>query len=487
MKKTLFFTATVLLAICALLLSACSPSTDGNTPGTTNQPTRPTRPDEEETFFSDRASVSDDLPDNNFDGREFRVLARDEERFKEEIGVVLEQNEEVLSKAIFTRNKEIEDRFGINFVATHVAEPYNDIKKTVKAGLDAYDLVVDHARYLATTAPDGIFIPVDELEYVNTDKPWYMKNATDNISVKGVSYFLAGDYCLSLYQMTYCMYFNKDMLAKHPEVEDLYTVVQEGRWTLDYLNNLVKNFWRDLNGNGEPDDKDEYGFTSDWHSGAVTYLYAFDNPIMTMDAEGIPQLSFNTPKMNNIVEKVKELFRDNPGAYTGTWNVPAPMFSDGRVLLMNGRFNSTDGLRDADFEFGIIPYPKYDSDQKEYYTMVDGAHSIMAVPLTADTEFTSIIIEALNAESYKNVIPAYYETDLKIKGARGDEQAAEVLDMISKGVKFDFGYIYGPYWNLISTVISSDGKNFASEYDKQEGSALKTYDSIIEKYLDIAL
>lgn len=98
-------------------------------------------------------------------------------------------------------------------------ELYNDIKMTVNAGLDAYDLVVDHVRLLSGTATEGIFVPVDELDYVNTDKPWYMKNATDNISVKGKSYFLAGDFCLSLYQMTYCMYFNKDMLAKSPQIE----------------------------------------------------------------------------------------------------------------------------------------------------------------------------------------------------------------------------------------------------------------------------
>ncbi|MBE6689011.1 MAG: hypothetical protein E7588_07025 [Ruminococcaceae bacterium] len=484
MKRIMRCAVTVLLVVCAFVLCSCS-SDGADDVYTANRDNRVTRP-VEETVFSGRNAEPDELPEIDFEDREFRILARDRDDFKEEIGVELKQNEEVVSNAVFTRNKEVEDRFGVKIVATHVAQPYNDIKKTVKAGLDSYDLVVDHVRSLSATAVDGIFIPVDELEYVNTEKPWYMKNATDNISVKGKSYFLAGDFCLSLYRFTYCMYFNKDILAKHPDMEDLYTVALEGRWTIDYLNNLVKDLWYDLNGNGERDNKDEYGFTSDWHSSAVTYQYSMDNPVMTMDSEGIPQLSFNTPKMVNIVAKVCELFRDNPGSFTGEWEVPDPIFREGRALLMNSRFNATSGLRAVDFDFGIIPYPKYDEDQKEYYTMVDGAHSIMAVPLTADAEFSSVIIEALNAESYKKVIPAYYETDLKVKGARGDEQAAEILDMISKGVKFDFGYVYGPYGTLISSVIASGNRNFASEYDKQERTALKTYNTIIEKYLDIA-
>ena len=188
---------------------------------------------------------------------------------------------------------------------------------------------------------------------------------------------------------------------------------------------------------------------------------------MQMDSEGVPQLAFNTPKMTNIVEKVWELFRENPGSYTGTWGVPGPIFREGRSLLMNGLFSTSSGMRDVDFEFGIIPYPKYDEDQSEYYTMVDGAHSIMAVPITADPEYVSVILEALNAESYKKVIPAYYETELKIKGARGDETAAEILDMISKGVKFDFGYVYGPYGMMISEILSGTNPNFASAYDKK--------------------
>ena len=69
--------------------------------------------------------------------------------------------------------------------------------------------------------------------------------------------------------------------------------------------------------------------------------------------------------------------------------------------------------------------------------MVDGSHDILAVPITAtNLERTGIITEALSAESYKRVIPAYYETALKTKYARDDE-SVQMLDMIanSRGIR----------------------------------------------------
>jgi len=481
--KKLSIAFLLLIILTSFLMTSCNNTADDTSPNAV----RVERP-VEETAFSAREAEDDGLPEMNYDGAEFHILARDRDDFKEEIGVELKQSEEVVSNAIFNRNKEVEERFGVKLVATHVATPYNDIKKTVKAGLNTYDLYVDHVINACGIATDGVFYAIDELEYVNIEKPWYMKSATDAISVGGKSFFLAGDFCLSLYKFTYCMYYNKNMLAKYPDVENPHTVVKEGRWTIDYVNNLVKDFYFDLNGNGHSDPDDQFGFASDWHSAVVTYNYALDNPVMKMDNDGVPQLSYNTPKMANIVQKVYELFHENPGSFTGTWGATDAPRREGRVFLWNALFSSSAGLRDADFEFGIVPYPKYDEDQEEYYTMVDGAHSIMAVPMTADAERASIIVEALNAESYKKVIPAYYETDLKIKGARGDEEAAEILDMISKGVKFDFGYVYnsgGGVGQLISQIIAGGNANFASAYDKAERAAIKHYNRVIEKYQDL--
>ena len=154
-------------------------------------------------------------------------------------------------------------------------------------------------------------------------------------------------------------------------------------------------------------------------------------------------------------------------------------------MYLNGLFSSALNYRAMEPDFGIIPYPKYDETQSNYYSMSDGAHTIMAIPKTiTDIERNSIIIEALNAESYKQVIPAYYEIALKVKYSR-DEESFAVLDILLDGRTFDFGYVYDGwkgYAFILQDLISAKKSDFASAYASREKSADKYNASIIDIY-----
>ena len=52
-------------------------------------------------------------------------------------------------------------------------------------------------------------------------------------------------------------------------------------------------------------------------------------------------------------------------------------------------------FRDKETEYGILPYPKLDEEQDEYYTMVDGYHAALAIPKSVqDYEFVGIVSAA---------------------------------------------------------------------------------------------
>ena len=64
------------------------------------------------------------------------------------------------------------------------------------------------------------------------------------------------------------------------------------------------------------------------------------------------------------------------------------------------------------------------------------------IPVTASNlERTGAIIEALSAESYYSLTPAYYETVLKTKGAR-DLESGDMLDVIFASRIYDLAYMY---------------------------------------------
>lgn len=483
MKKIL----SMLLALCialALIVSCAQQSSSGENITTAAAETEPETLSAEES----RKAIPDNLPDKDFEGYTFTVLARDRQDFVDDIGAGSEETGDVIDDAIFSRNRTVEDRFNIKIASNHVGDPITMLRQSVLAKDNAYDLMLSHVIECGSAAVEGNYLDwYSDLPYVNLEQPWYIGNAVDALSVQNHAYIMAGEYCLSILRFTYCMYYNKE-ITQDNGIENLYGIVMDGVWTIDRLNEVVRGVYQDIDGDGNMTDKDLYGFTSDYWSAAITYQYAFDNPVMTKNSEGIPELTFNSPKLPQIVDKIYSLFYENPGSFVGDWGVSGPIWREGRVLFLNGLFSGAAGYRDLEFDFGIIPYPKWDEAQAKYYTMSDGAHDVMAVPITCDdTERTSIIVEALNAESYKQVIPAYYETALKVKFTR-DEESVQVLDMVLDGRTFDFGYVYDGWQGLafmMQNLTSRKSKDYASEYKKLEKAANVRYDKIINTLLGL--
>lgn len=122
--------------------------------------------------------------------------------------------------------------------------------------------------------------------------------------------------------------------------------------------------------------------------------------------------------------------------------------------------------------------------RSRYYTTVDAGTNLYFVPVTAsDPERTSIILEALAAEGYREVIPAYYEVALQTKYTR-DDLSVQMLDIIKESRVFDIGYyIYnGPLSYTGKELYWSSDRGFASFYAKNESAANVLLDEINETY-----
>lgn len=116
-------------------------------------------------------------------------------------------------------------------------------------------------------------------------------------------------------------------------------------------------------------------------------------------------------------------------------------------------------LRDMQSDFGIIPMPKLDENQAEYKTYVHDGTTVFCIPTTTpDADMSAAVLEAMCAETYRTVTPAYFETVLKDKYAR-DSETSQMLDIIAASVYLDIGYIYGPTLghpiDAIRTILSS--------------------------------
>ena len=139
-------------------------------------------------------------------------------------------------------------------------------------------------------------------------------------------------------------------------------------------------------------------------------------------------------------------------------------------------------LREMQSDFGIVPNPKYDADQDQYYHRA--LAKMFSVPNTvADPSLCGAVMAYGTWLAHSTVLPAYYEITIKQKRTR-DEDAIVMLDLIHETIYVDFSDLYDTHisdymWNAYES--GSYARSFASVLKK----LTKTMDRIQNRILAI--
>ncbi len=481
-------TALVLALLMLASAAACAEQAEKDPVSTAGEVTAAeTEPEEELDSLEARKLVSDELPDENFEGKAYRILS-DKEYGKTDY-FVEEMTGDVVEDAVFQRNADICARFDITIENQSVG--YGDIsgmvQRSVNANEDAYDIAAWHEIEAAKCASKKYFLNWYDIEYINCEKPWWTTASFKNLSIGGKTYLAVGAMNLYTMKSTYCMYLNKALAADY-NVTDINDIVLNGEWTLDRNIQVITDSWNDLNGDGKQDAKDFWGLTTNSTSYATTYLYALGETTVSKDEDDIPYLDMNQEKFADMVNGVYKLLYETNGAYTTTGWDAMDVFYSNRALFGNCTFTAAFGkLREMDADYSIIPYPKWDENQEAYISMADGSAALMGVPMTnGDSRFVGIITEAVNAESWKSVLPAAYDIALKVKGSR-DEESIGMIDMIFNNQVIDLGFIYADYSGLgftMSNLMGSKDSNFASYYAKNEKAWTRKIEKLAKTFTE---
>ncbi len=159
---------------------------------------------------------------------------------------------------------------------------------------------------------------------------------------------------------------------------------------------------------------------------------------------------------------------------------------NGEVTFMCGYFYSANMLREMKSDYGIIPFPKLDESIENYSALVHDSAQLVSVPVTCDKlDAVCAALEAVAAENYKTVFPAYYEVALKTKYTR-DDLSGQIIDLIHDSGTTDLAYIYnvnvGYTGHLYRTLMTAKSSDLASEWAKISAAAEKGLAELIEKY-----
>lgn len=474
------------LAMAMLLTFASCKSNKVNGSKTTTPP--PAASTDDGDIFAERAAVADGLGDYDFGGKTFRIVTHRPHDFVVEDEDVNKGN--LIKDATADRNKRVEERFNCKVDVVYTAgytEMNTYVSKNVLSGADEFDLLCAHTASVGSLVVKNLFMNWYDLPNVDFSKPWWPDDNSTELTYDGKCIVAISDFSFSSIYYSYVMFFNKN-LANTYDLGNLYELALNGDWTYDVFYEMIKDVYVDQDGDGKQSAGDFYGY-SQIHGLAVgQWLWAFDNPTTKKDEDGIPQIAIKTDKINNIVNTVYDLLYNTQGVYYDIQDGEpngVQMFLDRKSIFTTYIINTAlgDGLRNFEDDYGILPVPKYNENQEKYFALPGGEHTSMVVPKTIkDTEFVGTIIEALSAESYKTVVPTFYEIALKTRYLR-DSESKEVLDMVIDARTFEFGYMYGGFEGfgfVLENMMKSGSNNFESTYQKRYPTAKIHYKKVIK-------
>lgn len=459
---------------------ACSSATNNNGDGD-NSKSETTEPVETVD------ELADNLPQKDFEGADY-VIYGDLSTYCPFYDS--EQTGEVVDDAVFNRNLTVSDRFNVNFVFEFGNRDgkWRDrttLANSILAGDSAFDLAAGVTLYQALFVSRGCFLDLNNINYLDFTRPWWAKHINNQIEINGKLYMASGYYDMPSVSRATVVYFSSELADSH-SLGNMYDLVYNNTWTLDKMIELGKSTASDVDGNGIYDENDCYGITSEWDAigwQIITTGYTYT----TKDENaGTIELTGYNDTIINISEKLYDLLYNSDYYYSGytyqkdhnyenMWNV----FTSNNSLFLVNDISQTQEQQFRDMgTYGILPMPKFMEGQENYGTTVSAF--VTNIPCdVSDAEYSAIILEALNAESYKTVLPAYYEIALSNKYLN-DDDSVKMLDIVYANTYCDFSYIYAEAgWDTMLPFSVGIIKDYASWFDSKKDS----YNSKISDFI----
>ena len=475
------------LLFAAMLLCACSNDTTPSTDGTAGQTEAPAVETEE---------LWSSLPNMDWDGRVFHVLGKETSNASFNTFEVYAEstNGEILNDTIFERNTTIENKYNVKIGYTAVEDTSAELRKVVMANEDTYDLSFNWTVDIGSLAADGLMYNLNNLKYVDFSQPWWNQDANETLTIAGQLYFTTSDFLLHDKLRSYIIIYNADLAVAH-QLEDLQTIAEEGRWTIDMMNTLGRQVASDLNNDGKMSNEDRFSLIGGATKDMAMFAASLGNKIVSKDENGDLYISMNTEHMVNSIDKIHALYDKSYSAYpedfskydsADFYNYGYNIFYSGNSLFYAAVLNGMKSCSSkCNFDYKALLMPKFDEQQEKYLTQPDDITLLFNVPASvSDPDFCGFMLEALSYISSDTTLPTYYEVCCKNKYTY-DERSMKLLDIAMQGVTYDIGFI----WNLgglrdilKDNYATSRKNNFASAFEKREKSALASMEELVTHY-----
>lgn len=479
MKKVLVLLLALIMVLSAFV--ACGPKDPAQQGGESstpagNDPQQPGASDSKPSESESESTIGNLDPSLNLNGKEVTVISRSHYWFADEVSVE-DPSGDPIESAMFQRNLDVErilnctlENFKVTETGTGGTADYavvNQLKNTI--GPDCpYDIVSTSAYTAFENTAAGICHNLNDIDHIDLDQNYWAPYYNAGATIGNQQYFATGAISLSLRRFIFVTFFNPK-LTEDRGIENLYDVVNDGRWTLDYQAEIINGVHEELDGVEGKTEGDFYGLVTNHHICVDPYWSACDVKIMGKDDDDYLIFEPELEKLDNILNKLKEIYKRSGGTYSYTGKsgdvdqdeIRAKFTSEYAMMVTLRLLEcEADDFRNME-SYGILPMPKYDDEQENYYSHAHDQFAvygvISSVP-TTEIDDIGAVLECMAIEGYRTVTPAYFEVALKGKYSK-DPQSWEMLDKIVNNVKIDGGLLYTIKLGDITQQLRNTVKN----------------------------
>ncbi|MBE6558718.1 MAG: hypothetical protein E7661_06905 [Ruminococcaceae bacterium] len=404
----------------------------------------------------------------------------------------------LVNDAVLERNVTVEEKLGVKLEFTQVNITYNDVqadvRKYVSSGDHEFDLVINDLFPFANLAIEGNFRNTLEPECVfDFEKEyWYADYMEDLRLIDGYQYLLAGDYFIDLIRSAHCLLYNKDIYQEYYQTDpnEVYNWVLNYEWTYEKMSQMITDVYEDTNHNSVKDKGDMFGFmVCEFWGPSIPFSISGNPTFITRDeTDGIPTVTLMADegkgRADALANAMKLIFLNDAASIDKTPETELlDAFTQGQALIVGyQRLGSLENpsLRGMEGDIGIVPYPMLYADDKRYVTSTHDTSELGAILATAtDLGFTSTVIEVLNRETAKLLMPKYYKEALQIQYV-DDSTAASMIDIIHDNFGNSFALAYNNA--LGSTMLQSF--TAAMQENREFSTVFKGYSRSINRQLE---
>ena len=406
-----------------------------------------------------------------------------------------EENGEVVNDAMIVRDRKVSEMFSCELEYTvydNRGTLYSDLTTLISAGEDAYDIII-------TTMVDGfgnlaanqMLYDLNSLDALKLGSEWWCQSMNETMTFGDKIFATSGPMSLCYCYTPYTMFANLNM-AEDYGVGDIYELVKSGKWTVDSMNSLMKDVYTDLNSNGTVDYDDRFPLTVTKESGIAFYIGC--GMRLTEKTPTSAQLTLDSARSFDVLDKLNSIMKNDEVLCTDTianiQNSSDPktaFFINSQALFCAAPIQwGVLKFRDMKDDYAILPYPKFDEVQDEYYTHLTAYFPIgIGIPATCPrADKIASVMEALAYISNRDILPQINNTVLKAKIAR-DENSAEMLDLLYKNTIVDFDCVFNiaRTANTLRDYAVGESEDFASSYASVKTQAETQINDLMTKLI----